>query len=230
MVPLQLYIAVLVVTLATAIPNPNQSKKWKLCQKFELLYKQCLPPQDWICDKLPKTYVKQDARLALQVSEGNFLGYLKHSKECYGVTNHVFSQQNAVEEFRGNRMTKMPKLYKFPMCREVRKLVNYIYRPVNHVVTDVRLGTEICEVILSNRAQNIYKVECIGHKKTTKCRFEYSPQKDYYCRPTNYVTRTMVVLCPSDNGRLSYHVEKIPTACSCVKVGCDDTFTPKKIL
>ncbi|CAC5402870.1 unnamed protein product [Mytilus coruscus] len=230
MIPLQLYIAVIVATVATAIPNPNMNKKWQLCQKYELMYKQCLPPHDWICDKVPTTYVKQNIRKAMEITEGNFIGYLKHSKECDGVTKHVFSKQQTVEEIRGNGMTKMARYHKFPMCREVRTIVSHIYRPVNHIMTGAKLGTEICEVVLSNRVQTIYKVECIGHKKTTKCRFGYAPQKDYYCRPTNYVTRTMVVLCPSDNGRLSYHVEKIPTACSCVKVGCDDTFIPKHII
>ncbi|CAG2219284.1 unnamed protein product [Mytilus edulis] len=173
MVPLQLYIAVIVATLATALPSPGKGKKWELCQKFDLLYRQCLPPSDWICDKsqVPETYVSFNIRKAMDLSDVGFVNYLKHSRECNGVSKHVFSKQDKMEDIRG-----------------------------------------------------------AGHKKTTKCRFHYAPQKDYYCRPTNYVTRTMVILCPSDNGILTYHVEKIPTACSCVKVGCDDTFTTKTYL
>ncbi|VDH92388.1 Hypothetical predicted protein [Mytilus galloprovincialis] len=128
------------------------------------------------------------------------------------------------------RMTKMARVHKFPMCREVKTLVTHVYRPFYDAMTDVKTGSEICEVVLSGVAQIVFKVECVGHKKTSQCRFHYAPQEDYYCRPTNYVTRTMVILCPSDNGILTYHVEKIPTACSCVKVGCDDMFTTKKLL
>ncbi|XP_063402130.1 uncharacterized protein LOC134686390 [Mytilus trossulus] len=230
MVPLQLYIAVIAVTLATALPNPK-SNKWQLCQKYDLLYRQCLPPQEWICDKskVPETYVRYNIRQAMKDSDGSFVNYLKHSKECDGVSKHVFSKQNAVEDIRGSGMTKMAKIHKFPMCREVRTLVTHIYRSINQIMTGKKLGDEICEVVLGDRGvQTIHKVECIGHKRTTKCRFHYAPQKDYYCRPTNYVTRTMAVLCPSDNGRITLHAEKIPTACSCVKVGCDDTFPPQK--
>ncbi|CAG2243975.1 unnamed protein product [Mytilus edulis] len=132
-------------------------------------------------------------------SDGSFVNYLKHSKECDGVSKHVFSKQNAVEDIRGSGMTKMAKIYKFPMCREVRTPVTHIYRSINQIITGKKLGDEI-----SIREQ--HNADSIMHHK-----------KDYYCRPTNYVTRTMAVLCPSDNGRITLHAEKIPTACSCVK-------------
>ncbi|VDH92386.1 Hypothetical predicted protein [Mytilus galloprovincialis] len=232
MVPLQLYIAVIVATLATALPSPGKGKKWELCQKYDLLYRQCLPPSDWICDEsqVPETYVSFNIRKAMDLSDGGFVNYLRHSRECNGVSKHVFSKQDNLEDIRGTGMTKMARVHKFPMCREVKTLVTHVYRPFYDAMTDVKTGSEICEVVLSGVAQIVFKVECVGHKKTSQCRFHYAPQEDYYCRPTNYVTRTMVILCPSDNGILTYHVEKIPTACSCVKVGCDDMFTTKKLL
>ena len=36
----------------------------------------------------------------MQDSDGSFVNYLKHSKECDGVSNHVFSKQNAVEDIK----------------------------------------------------------------------------------------------------------------------------------
>ena len=60
-------------------------------------------------------------------------------------------------------MTKMAKIHKFPMCREVRTPVTYIYRSINHIITGKKLGDEICEVVLSEQGvQTINKVECIG--------------------------------------------------------------------
>jgi hypothetical protein len=38
------------------------------------------------------------------------------------------------------------------------------------------------------------------------CRFDYGTFKEYFCRPTNYVFRTMIVYCPSSG--LQYYKEK----------------------
>lgn len=60
------------------------------------------------------------------------------------------------------RMTKMARVHKFPMCREVKTLVTHVYRPFYDAMTDVKTGSEICEVVLSGVAQIVFKVECVG--------------------------------------------------------------------
>lgn len=59
-------------------------------------------------------------------------------------------------------MTKMARVHKFPMCREVKTLVTHVYRPFYDAMTDVKTGSEICEVVLSGVAQIVFKVECVG--------------------------------------------------------------------
>ena len=55
-------------------------------------------------------------------------------------------------------------------------------------------------------------------KQNNYCRFDYGVFKQYFCRPTNFVYRTMLIDCPLTG--LQYYKEKVSTACSCVKVKC----------
>lgn len=205
-IPLFLFIAFVAST--SGIPM-------NVCQNYKYMYNQCLPPHNWMCDK-PMDYTPLDlAGLSgqLRKSSEEYIHYIQSCAECIGDPAPYLE-----------KMTYK----KTPVCREVKVPVEYVNKTVYHEITGQFLGHEVCQVVLNNQERNIqkvYRTECYNgdrRKNDHYCRFDYGTFKEYFCRPTNYVYRTMLVYCPSSG--LQYYKEKVSTACSCVRVKCVNGF------
>ncbi|XP_076078259.1 uncharacterized protein LOC143048457 [Mytilus galloprovincialis] len=201
---LQLLLTSAIIAYVSCVPM-------NVCNNYKYLYDQCLPHRNWICDK-PAGYSPLDMRglrQKLSQSDGSFIHYIKSCSECLGDPAPY-----------GEKIDYVKK----PVCREVKVPIEYINKTVYHELTGVAEGFEVCQVILNGpdrNVQKIYRTDCYNgdeRKKNNYCRFDYGVFKEYFCRPTNFVYRTMLIDCPLTG--LQYYKEKVSTACSCVKVKC----------